>query len=466
MHLRYFSTCRNHILLLWALIWILIFTVTSPSFTQSILSDFQKRTFYKPPACKEAIDFLRSARKDTFSCLVVHDSLWIQAKNFLPLATNLHSLYHLDPSGEKLHYQLPDSLAMLVVWSKSALPGNIRIEGKGLQELVLNGPLSNLKKVSAAKGNPIKKIVLSGLGNDIQKVKIKGDSLKIVSVDRCKLSSFKKIKCTKGLHKLQISNSKIERVDLKSLKRYRHIQELVLSNDSIGDDKIILQRLKRLKTLVLSGNLLTKLPSGLISLDSLETLTLAYNSFQQLPLDTRFPPNLKSISFYKNDLIEIPACLENLYSLHTLDLYYNKIKSLPDFLSRMDSLNTLYLSHNQIHVLPPTLARMKQLTKLYLHHNKLTSVPDTIIQLKSLEVLHLNHNYLTTFPEVVLGLNHLTDLDLSNNMIERFPLEIKSLQSLQLLAIQNNAVTEKELKEGETGTLIDELKRAGVRVIY
>lgn len=241
----------------------------------------------------------------------------------------------------------------------------------------------------------------------------------------------------------------------RSLRRFKKLEELTLTNHRLRDIPRFLprlrslhtlslqqnrfavlhardaRRLRRLQKLNLSENQLTDLPAASADWIALENLILAKNQLAHIPPAIASMRSLKRLVLYQNQLATLPDWLFDLSQLEELDLYYNRLAELSPRIGQMKNLQYLYLSYNQFRQLPQEIGQLSQVRELYCHHNQLSELPQSLSLLQQMEVFHAYQNRLTAFPRQLIAVSSLRDIDLSDNAITEIPLDILRLQQLK-----------------------------------
>ncbi len=366
----------------------------------------------------------------------------------------------------ELNSRSADSVRQLAFSGEELQQMNYRLPPlPNLEKLLVFQSHGNRLKIDA-RSNPVLSLIeIKNHRDQLKSLKIHCPSLKTLQIYESSLKDLYRLKQTKQLNRILISNCKLEKVSLQKLKRHPSLRELSLMFDSLKTEQVNWSPMPRLIKLNLTGNLLYKLPPGLERWDSLQDLNFARNKFKEVAGGHPLPPGLKSLSFYDNALKTLPPDMVIPKQLEILDLYYNQMKELPEVIGKFKSLKILYASFNEIQELPEWLSRMDSLKALYVHHNKITLLPQYLSRLKGLEVLHVNSNYLLHCPEWVGEFELMNDLDLANNLFETLPLSLKKLEALEVINLRGNPFPEGELSSGPVFELLKHWRENDVQVV-
>ncbi|XP_063360931.1 carboxypeptidase N subunit 2-like [Cydia amplana] len=213
---------------------------------------------------------------------------------------------------------------------------------------------------------------------------------------------------TPNLLKLNLSNNRIESLQLNIFDALTKLKSLDLSNNVILGSNLesrIFEELHRIEFLDLSGNFMTRTPENLFQAShTIKTLKLSRCNLEEVP---KFAtnPNLNSmtrltlssneitrlhdklfINFEKLESIEFDDNLiefihedvfKSLKNIKTISLQHNKIKDLPESLFKsLTKLGNINLSHNLIEYMPVNAFRHTALKNLNLADNKFTYLQD------------------------------------------------------------------------------------------
>ncbi|XP_061709855.1 carboxypeptidase N subunit 2-like [Cydia pomonella] len=213
---------------------------------------------------------------------------------------------------------------------------------------------------------------------------------------------------TPNLLKLNLSNNRIESLQLNIFDALTKLKSLDLSNNVILGRNIqsrVFEELHHIEFLDLSGNFMTGTPENLLqALQSIKTLKLSRCNLDEVPKFATHPnlnsmtrltlsanlitalhnklfinsEKLESIEFDDN-LIEFiqEDVFKSLKNIKTISLQHNKIKDLPESLFKsLPKLGNINLSHNLIEYIPANAFRHTGLKNLNLADNKFTYLQD------------------------------------------------------------------------------------------
>ncbi|GAB5366470.1 hypothetical protein AAMO2058_001146300 [Amorphochlora amoebiformis] len=273
------------------------------------------------------------------------------------------------------------------------------------------------------------------------------------------------------LDALIITKCAISKLEIGTLKRFRHLRCLRLVGNDISSLQLgVFDHLTRLEILDLSFNRLGSIPSGVLNackslreicLDKNNICTLSPTAFEGLS-------NLKNLTFGFNKLCNLEEgvfhglrslrkldlsrnqlrilhkrTFDDLKSLEALSLFKNKLQCLPEEVFQASkSLRELNLSENQLHSIEKgTFHDLKSLEVLKLYDNKLQCLPPRVFQtLISLKSLNVSLNQLQSLDEKTFDdLTSLEELRLSNNKLWRLSAGLlQTLKSLKYLHLNHN----------------------------
>ncbi|XP_041641482.1 volume-regulated anion channel subunit LRRC8C [Cheilinus undulatus] len=196
------------------------------------------------------------------------------------------------------------------------------------------------------------------------------------------------------------------------------LQRLCISNDGIRLQAFsTLKKLTNIVSLELVGCELERIPSAVFSLINLQELDLKEN---------------------KLTTVEEILSLQHCRRLVTLRLWHNKITYIPDHISKLHSLETLDVSWNKLRKLPSRLFHCTTLRHLDVSHNQLTSLPSEIGILQGLQFFSAAFNSLETLPEELFSCKRLKTLALGNNCLGNLSSRVSNLAQLVRLEIKGN----------------------------
>lgn len=133
----------------------------------------------------------------------------------------------------------------------------------------------------------------------------------------------------------------------KTIRLYKHINYLRLSNNAIKKIPDFLGELQLLESLSLSNNKVQSVPDSLSKLTNLKFIYLDHNRFTNFPEVITRIPSLEFLKLTANKLQEIPKSVGNLVNLKYLDFRNNLIGNLPNLI-KLSNLELLLVSGNTI----------------------------------------------------------------------------------------------------------------------
>ncbi|XP_071329359.1 volume-regulated anion channel subunit LRRC8C [Trachinotus anak] len=258
----------------------------------------------------------------------------------------------------------------------------------GLEELHLNGPLTNEVSKSATLES------LRGLR-----------ALRVLSLR----SNLTKIPPTLADVALQL-------------------QRLCIYNEGVKIQAFSsLKKLTNLVSLELVGCDLERIPSAVFSLDNLQELDLKENKLTTVEeiLSLQHCRRLVTLRLWHNKITYIPDHISKLHTLELLDVSWNKLRKLPSRLFYCTKLRHLDVSHNQLTSLPPEVGIPQGLQFFSAAFNSLETVPEELFSCKKLKTLALGNNCLSYLSSRVSNLAQLVRLEIKGNRLESLPLEIE-----------------------------------------
>ncbi|CAF92588.1 unnamed protein product [Tetraodon nigroviridis] len=173
------------------------------------------------------------------------------------------------------------------------------------------------------------------------------------------------------------------------------LQRLCINNDNVKLQAFSsLKKLTNLVSLELVGCVLERIPSAVFSLSNLQELDLRDN---------------------KLTTVEEILSLQHCRRLVALRLWHNKISYIPEHISKLHFLETLDVSWNKLHQLPSRMFYCTKLRHLDVSHNQLTTLPPEVGILHSLQFFSAAFNSLETLPEELFSCKKLKTLALGNN---------------------------------------------------
>lgn len=182
----------------------------------------------------------------------------------------------------------------------------------------------------------------------------------------------KQVRNNRRLESLWLGNNQLAEIDIRTLRRLRHLNDLNLYNAGLKTLPKGLGKLKRLIVLDLYHNRLTELPRQLSRLKQLEQLAIAHNDLSALPASLARLSRLQKLYAHHNRISQLPDTFYGLKQLRILDLGYNWVTVAPAVLASLPMLEELDLNNNNLQELSTELGGMTSLKKLYLRSNPVT----------------------------------------------------------------------------------------------
>lgn len=228
---------------------------------------------------------------------------------------------------------------------------------------------------------------------------------------------------------------------LDSLRDLRALRVLTLHSNltkippSVVDVAIQLQRL-----CINNGGVKLQAFSGLKKLANLGTLELVCCELERIPSAVFSLNNLQELDLKENKLttVEEILSLQHCSRLVTLRLWHNKITYIPDHISKLHSLEKFDVSWNRLRKLPTRLFYCTKLSHLDVSHNRLTSLPCEVGILQGLQFFSAGFNSLETLPEELFSCKKLKTLILGNNCLSYLSSRVANLSRLTRLDIKGN----------------------------
>lgn len=255
---------------------------------------------------------------------------------------------------------------------------------QGLEELHLNGPLTNEVSKSASLESlrelrALRVLVLrSGLAKIPPCVVDVAPSLQRLCIhnDNVKLQAFSSLKKLSNLASLELAGCGLERIP-SAVFSLGNLQELDLRDNKLTtvEEILSLQHCRRLVTLRLWHNKITYIPDHVSKLHSLETLDLSWNKLRKLPSRLFYCTKIRHLDVSHNQLTALPPEVGILHSLQFFSAAFNSLETLPEELFSCKKLKTLALGNNCLAALSPRVANLAQLVRLELKGNRLASLP-------------------------------------------------------------------------------------------
>lgn len=188
-----------------------------------------------------------------------------------------------------------------------------------------------------------------------------------------------------------------------------------------------LRKLTNLVSLELAGCDLERIPSAVFSLSNLQELDLRENKLKTVEeiLSLQHCRRLVALRLWHNQITYIPDHISKLHSLETLDVSWNQLRKLPPRLFFCTNLRHLDVSHNQLTALPPEVGILQGLHFFSAAFNSLQTLPEELFSCKKLKTLALGNNCLSALSAKVGGLSQLVRLELRGNRLECLPVGLR-----------------------------------------
>ncbi len=321
------------------------------------------------------------------------DSLRELSLIYCPAKLQLPALNHLKEHLKVLHLAI-ESLEEVPMWMYTL---------HGLEELDLNGPLTNEVSKSAT------------------------------------LDSLRELRALRVL----TLRSNLTKIPPSVVDVALQLQRLCIYNEGVKLQAFSnLKKLTNIVSLELVGCELERIPSAVFSLNNLQELDLKENKLTTVEeiLSLQHCRRLVTLRLWHNKITYIPDHISKLHSLETLDLSWNKLRKLPSRLFYCTKLRHLDVSHNQLTSLPPEVGIMQSLQFFSAAFNSLETLPEELFSCKRLKTLSLGNNCLSCLSSRVANLAQLVRLEIKGNRLESLPLEIGDcpLLSLSGLIVEDN----------------------------
>ncbi|XP_076584822.1 volume-regulated anion channel subunit LRRC8C [Chaetodon auriga] len=321
------------------------------------------------------------------------DSLQELSLIYCPAKLQLPALNHFKANLKVLHLAF-ESLEEVPMWMYTL---------HGLEELQLNGPLTN----EVSRGATL-------------------DSLR-------ELRALRELSLHSNLSKIPPS---IVDVALQ-------LQRLCIYNEGVKLQAFSsLKKLTNIVSLELVGCELERIPSAVFSLNNLQELDLKENKLTTVEeiMSLQHCRRLVTLRLWHNKISYIPDHISKLHSLETLDVSWNKLRKLPSRLFYCTKLRHLDVSHNQLTSLPPEVGILQGLQFFSAAFNSLETVPEELFSCKRLKMLVLGNNCLPSLSSRVANLAQLVRLEIKGNRLESLPLEIGDCPLLTVsgLVVEDN----------------------------
>lgn len=283
---------------------------------------------------------------------------------------------------------------------------------QGLEELHLNGPLTNEVSRSATLESlrDLRALRVLTLRSELTKIppSIVDVALQLQRLciynENVKLQAFSSLKKLTNIVSLELVGCELERIP-SAVFSLSSLQELDLRENKLTtvEEILSLQHCQRLTTLRLWHNKITYLPDHISKLHSLETLDVSWNKLRKLPSRLFYCTKLRHLDVSHNQLTSLPPEVGILQSLQFFSAAFNSLETLPDELFSCKRLKTLALGNNCLSSLSSRVANLAQLVRLEIKGNRLESLPPEISDCPLLTVsgLIVDDNLLDVLPSVV-----------------------------------------------------------------
>lgn len=205
------------------------------------------------------------------------------------------------------------------------------------------------------------------------------------------------------------------------------LQRLCIYNENVKLQAFSsLKKLTNIVSLELVGCELERIPSAVFSLNNLQELDLRENKLTTVEeiLSLQHCQRLATLRLWHNKITYLPDHISKLHSLETLDVSWNKLRKLPSRLFYCTKLRHLDVSHNQLTSLPPEVGILQSLQFFSAAFNSLETLPEELFSCKRLKTLALGNNCLSSLSSRVANLAHLVRLEIKGNRLESLPPEI------------------------------------------
>ncbi|XP_044046277.1 volume-regulated anion channel subunit LRRC8E [Siniperca chuatsi] len=321
------------------------------------------------------------------------DSLRELSLIYCPAKLQLPALNHLKKHLNVLRLDF-ESLEEVPVWMYTL---------HGLEELHLNGPLTNEVSRSAS------------------------------------LDSLRELRALRVL----TLRSNLTKIPPSVVDVALQLQQLCINNEGVKLQVFSsLKKLTNIISLELVGCELERIPSAVFSLNNLQELDLKENKLTTVEeiLSLQHCQRLVTLRLWHNKITYIPDHISKLHTLETLDISWNKLRKLPSRLFYCTKLRHLDVSHNQLTSLPPEVGILQGLQFFAAAFNSLETLPEELFSCKKLKTLALGNNCLSCLSSRVANLTQLVRLEIKGNRLESLPLEIGDcpLLSLSGLIVEDN----------------------------
>ncbi|XP_034544487.1 volume-regulated anion channel subunit LRRC8C [Notolabrus celidotus] len=305
------------------------------------------------------------------------DSLKELSLIYCPTKLQLPALNHLKEHLKVLHLAF-ESLDEVPMWMYTL---------HGLEELYLNGPLTNevSKSASLESLRELRALRVLTLQSTLAKIppSIVDAALQLQKLsihnDGIKLQAFSTLKKLTSLVSLELVGCELERIP-SAIFSLNNMQELDLKENKLTtvEEILSLQHCRRLVTLRLWHNRITYIPDHISKLHTLETFDVSWNKLRKLPSRLFHCTTIRHLDVSHNQLTSLPLEIGILQSLQFFSAAFNSLETLPEELFSCKRLKTLVLGNNCLSYLSSRVSNLAQLVRLELKGNRLESLPHEI----------------------------------------------------------------------------------------
>ncbi|MEZ0610498.1 leucine-rich repeat domain-containing protein [Fibrella sp. WM1] len=180
------------------------------------------------------------------------------------------------------------------------------------------------------------------------------------------------VRNARNLESLWMGNNKLSELNIKAIKKLKHLYDLNLYNAGLTSLPKQIRKLKHVRVLDLYYNELTGLPKQIGKMRRLEQLAVAHNKLTSLPPQLAKLRYLDTLYVHHNPLATLPTTFNRFKAIRLLDLSYSRLSAFPAELTTLKTLETIDLSGNNIQVLPASVTQLSGLKHLYLRSNPVT----------------------------------------------------------------------------------------------
>nr|XP_046267545.1 volume-regulated anion channel subunit LRRC8C [Scatophagus argus]XP_046267555.1 volume-regulated anion channel subunit LRRC8C [Scatophagus argus] len=328
------------------------------------------------------------------------DSLQELSLIYCPAKLQLPALNHLKEHLKVLRLAF-ENLEEVPLWMYTL---------QGLEELHLNGPLTNEMSRSATLESlrELRALRVLTLRSNLTKippsvvdVALQLQRLCIYNED-VKLQAFSSLKKLTNIVSLELVGCELERIP-SAVFSLNNMQELDLKENRLTtvEEILSLQHCRRLTTLRLWHNKITYIPDHISKLHSLEMLDVSWNKLRKLPSRLFYCTKLRHLDVSHNQLTSLPSEVGILQGLQFFSAAFNSLETLPEELFSCKRLKTLALGNNSLSSLSSRVANLAQLVRLEIKGNRLESLPPEIGDCPMLSGLIAEDNVLDLLPSDV-----------------------------------------------------------------